>query len=73
MEGASDNASSAMATATKGSSLQVPDANNRSAMDMQWTGGTPVAEEPWIGTLPEYVPDCTVFIPYFNSGGSHGS
>jgi hypothetical protein len=73
MEGASDNASSAMATAAKGSSLQVPDANNRSAMDMQWTGGTPVAEEPWIGTLPEYVPDCTVFIPYFNSGGSHGS
>jgi hypothetical protein len=73
MEGASDNAGLAKATAAKGSSLQVPDDNNSSAMDMQWTGGTPVDEEPWIGTLPEYVPDCTVFVPYFNSGGYHGS
>jgi hypothetical protein len=73
MEGASDNASSAMATAAKGSSLQVPDDNNRSAMDIQWTGGIPVIEEPWTGTLPEYVPDYTVLVPYFSSGGFHGS
>jgi hypothetical protein len=73
MEGASDNASSAMATAAKGSSLQVPDDNNRSAMDMQWTGGIPVIEEPWTGTSPEYVPDYTVLVPYFSSGGFHGS
>jgi hypothetical protein len=73
MEGASDIASSTMATAAKGSSLQVPDDNNHSAIDMQWTGGTPVIEEPWIGTLPEYVTDYTVLVPYFSSGGSHGS
>jgi hypothetical protein len=72
-EGASVNAGSATATAAKGSSLQVPDEGNSSAMDMQWTGGTPVAEEPWIGTLPEYVPNYTVFVPYFSSNGSHGS
>jgi hypothetical protein len=73
MEEADDNAGSAMATAAKGGSLQVPDDDNYSAMDMQWTGGTPVVEEPWVGTLPEYVPDYTVFVPCFNSGGSHGS
>ena len=72
-EEAGVNAGSATATAAKESSLQMPDEDNSSAMDMQWTGGTPVAEEPWVGTLPEYVPNYTVYVPYFSSDGSHGS
>ena len=68
-----DIAVSAAAPDTRDNSIQGPDDKSHGAMDMQWTGGTPVIEEPWPGTLPEYVPDHTILVPYFGSSGSHGS
>jgi hypothetical protein len=77
--GENDVAVSAMAAEEKederrGSfGIQVHEDERNKATDMNWTaGGTVITEEPWLGPLPEYVPDYTVLVPYFSSSGSHG-
>jgi hypothetical protein len=73
IEGGDDIAVSAAVADTRDSSIQGPEDKSHGATDMQWTGGTPVIEEPWPGILPEYVPDYTILVPYCGSSGSHGS